>query len=387
MTGPIVKGWCPGAWRPMRSGDGLLVRVRPPLGRLTQRQASGLAHLATRYGNGTIDLSTRANLQIRGVKEEAHAALLSKLTALGLADPTPEAEARRNVVMTPFWHEDDGTVELANMLNAALQNDPALDLPGKFGFAIDTGATPVLREVSADIRIERGPSGALLCRADGTDRSMPVTLQNAIPAALSLARWFVANGGQGRMAAHLEAGAMVPEGFISEPAVLASFMPVLGPSDSGFMVGIPFGRMEARTLASLADIAPLRMTPWRMILLEGAKRAPKIDGLLVSPDDPLLRVRACPGAPDCAQALQPTRDLARTLAAHVPAGKMLHVSGCEKSCAHPGPATFTLVAGSDGFDLVCNGVTTDPPKQRHLTTEELRASAGLLMKGPYAASL
>ena len=27
---PIVQGWCPGALRPMLSGDGLVVRVRLP---------------------------------------------------------------------------------------------------------------------------------------------------------------------------------------------------------------------------------------------------------------------------------------------------------------------------------------------------------------------
>ena len=31
-----IKGWCPGALRPMQSGDGLVVRIRPPTGRLTR---------------------------------------------------------------------------------------------------------------------------------------------------------------------------------------------------------------------------------------------------------------------------------------------------------------------------------------------------------------
>ena len=33
----MIRGWCPTAWRPMAAGDGLLVRVRPKLGRLTNR--------------------------------------------------------------------------------------------------------------------------------------------------------------------------------------------------------------------------------------------------------------------------------------------------------------------------------------------------------------
>ena len=34
MSAAAIKGWCPGALRPMQSGDGLVVRVRPFGGRL-----------------------------------------------------------------------------------------------------------------------------------------------------------------------------------------------------------------------------------------------------------------------------------------------------------------------------------------------------------------
>ena len=46
MSGPIIRGWCPGALRPMQSGDGLVVRLRPQAGRLTAVQAAGVAALA-----------------------------------------------------------------------------------------------------------------------------------------------------------------------------------------------------------------------------------------------------------------------------------------------------------------------------------------------------
>jgi precorrin-3B synthase len=41
-----VKGWCPGALRPMESGDGLLVRIKPWCGAFTLAQAAGLADIA-----------------------------------------------------------------------------------------------------------------------------------------------------------------------------------------------------------------------------------------------------------------------------------------------------------------------------------------------------
>ncbi|PAT32289.1 hypothetical protein CK626_06330, partial [Vandammella animalimorsus] len=59
----VVRGWCPGAWQPMASGDGLVLRVRPPLGRLSARQGLRLARLAQSHGAGVIELSRRANLQ------------------------------------------------------------------------------------------------------------------------------------------------------------------------------------------------------------------------------------------------------------------------------------------------------------------------------------
>ncbi len=51
---PKVYGWCPGALRPMMSGDGLVVRLRPPLGRLSQQQACAVAELSQRFGNGVL---------------------------------------------------------------------------------------------------------------------------------------------------------------------------------------------------------------------------------------------------------------------------------------------------------------------------------------------
>ena len=38
-----VKGWCPGAYRPMMSGDGLIVSIRESLGRLNSAQEQGLS--------------------------------------------------------------------------------------------------------------------------------------------------------------------------------------------------------------------------------------------------------------------------------------------------------------------------------------------------------
>ncbi|MGV6850177.1 MAG: cobalamin biosynthesis protein CobG, partial [Marinibacterium sp.] len=137
MSAPVVQGWCPGAHRPMMSGDGLVVRVRPRLARLTAAQTLGLCDLALRFGNGTIDLTNRANLQLRGAAETDHQALLAELSALNLLDAEPGIETRRNILVSPLYQPGDLTARLTQALIDRLGDLPAL--PAKFGFAVDTG--------------------------------------------------------------------------------------------------------------------------------------------------------------------------------------------------------------------------------------------------------
>lgn len=360
MSGFQVQGWCPGALRPMLSGDGLVVRLRPPLGRLDRAQAEGVAAAAARHGNGLLDLSARGNLQLRGVSEADHAALIDELRKLDLVDADAASEARRNLLITPF--ADAATEALAEALARALADGP--DLPGKFGFIVDTGPAPVLTRTAGDIRLERGETGGLILRADGAALGAPVTAEDAPGAALALARWFVAAGGvsagRGRMASLIARG-LRPDGALTGQVAPAPAAIPSGPglSERGALVALEFGQMRAETLAALAALGPLRLTPWRMLLIEGLTQLPNLPGLIRAADDPRLRVVACTGAPGCLQAHRPVRDLARALAADVPQGRLLHVSGCAKGCAHPGPADVTLVATPGGFDLVRNGGAQD----------------------------
>jgi precorrin-3B synthase len=361
-----IKGWCPSALRPMASGDGLVVRLRPHGGRLSSDQASRIAELSNRYGNGLIDLTGRANLQIRGVNAQSHEALIEALARLEMIDANLETETRRNILIAPFWSEGDETPSLGAELERALATS-SLDLPEKFGFAVDCGAERALAQAPADIRIERGTEGGLLVRADGAREGRAVTRAEAVDIALALAKWFVASGGvkdgRGRMAAHIASGATLPDAMAANAKPLPAFvLPRPGLYAVGALVGLAFGQIRSETLGYLADLAPgLRMTPWRMILAEAACEMPRHEDLVTRADDPLLRVVACTGAPSCPEAHAQTRRLAATLAPHVDADERLHVSGCAKGCAHPGPSTFTLVGTANGFDLVRQGTTRDPP--------------------------
>ena len=353
-----VQGWCPGALRPMLSGDGLVVRIRPQMARLTQVQAQGVALAALRHGNGLIDLSARANVQLRGIRDDAHAALLADLDALSLIDPDATTERHRNLVVSPFWTAGDGTAEVVAQVLAVLRDAGAAALPGKFGVSIDPGVVAVLHGVSSDIRVERVVGGWLV-RPDGFATGALVDLPDVEQSVRGLIDWFLPRGvvgGRGRMAAL--AGQALPDGF-DHPLVPADFAPRPGSHPLGQLVGVEFGQMRAETLAALV-VSAIRITPWRMILLEGVAAAPDVPGLITDATDPRLNVTACTGAPGCPQALQPTRALARALAAQVPPGQHLHVSGCAKGCAHPKPADVVLVGTATGYDLIKNGRAADP---------------------------
>ena len=386
MSADAVKGWCPGALRPMLSGDGLVVRVRPFGGRLAAPQIAGLAELAERHGNGLIDVTSRANLQIRGVSEQSHRPLLDGLAQLALLDPDAEIEARRNILVTPFWSGDDETPSLSAELEEALA-ECALALPTKFGFAIDDGQSRVLAGDSADVRFERDRSGGLLVRADGARLGRSVARGEAVSTALALASWFLvsggARGGRGRMAAHIASGAALPaslRGEIEPAPMMADSRP--GPCPQGALVGVAFGQMLHTTLGQFADCGhALRMTPWRMVLSEGRREMPSAAGLITEPFDPALRVIACSGAPRCREAHADTRALAAALAPRIAADARLHVSGCGKGCAHSGTAAVTLVATCGGFDLVRDGSTRDEPVLRGLNGADIVSDPSILVGG------
>ena len=71
----------------------------------------GLAEAAARFGSGIVELTRRANVQLRGIRN--HAGLLQALDGLGLLDADPMIEARRNILVSPLWRPGDITERLA----------------------------------------------------------------------------------------------------------------------------------------------------------------------------------------------------------------------------------------------------------------------------------
>jgi len=369
-----VKGWCPGALRPMLSGDGYVVRVRPRLAELSAAQALGLCAAAEEYGAGLIDLTNRANLQVRGVQPAALADLLAALTDLSLVDADVATETRRNILTAPTWADGGDTHRLTGELLARLEALP--DLPPKMGFAIDAGPGPMLRDTPADFRIERGSHRGLILRPEGYPLGIPLLPGAEIDMLIRLCNWFVASGGAaaGRMARH-----HAPLPAWAEPSLApATRRPPLRPGTHalGAIHGAAFGQIQAGDLAAAildSKASAIRVTPWRVLLLLDATPGPRT-GLLWDADAPELRADACPGAPFCPQSSVETRALALALAPHVQG--RLHVSGCAKGCARPGPADVVITGENGAYGVALNARAGDSLTHHGLSAEQVRAHFG-----------
>ncbi|WP_442920958.1 precorrin-3B synthase [Mesorhizobium sp. Cs1299R1N3] len=142
-------------------------------------------------------------------------------------------------------------------------------------------------------------------------------------------------------------------------------------------IGLPYGSMPAEKIIGLAQSAlalgatEIRLVPGRALLFLGQPADAKQSlheaaatlGFVTSPADPRTRIAACPGTPACASGRIATRDIAEAIAAENAdiLDFTLHVSGCAKGCAHPGPAALTIVGGENGAGLVVNATAKALP--------------------------
>jgi precorrin-3B synthase len=409
---PRRKGWCPGALRPMETGDGLIARVRAPRGRLSLDQAAAAAESAIRCGNGEIGLSARGNLHLRGLSERTLADLHARLGDAGLIDADPEIERLLNIVMSPLDDVDpEAVLDLsvsAAALEARLAGDEDLrQLPAKFSFVLDSLGRLPLAHVDADIRFEAASDGAFEVFLAGED----AVAAECAPAgtgetAARLGRAFIrladtCDDAPRRMRAlvgRIGAKALFAEtGLEARPRLRsqrrASLGDLLGAHEFGAEVVVgaaaAFGEIEAARFKALIVRARalgangLRLTPWRAFLIAGLDRSGAEAmvgsiaelGFIASADEPRLRIAACPGGPACMHGHRPVREDALRWAPLMPKGDgvVLHLSGCAKGCARPAVTAATLIATEMGYDLVLAGKAGDPPARRGLANAAIEA--------------
>ena len=90
----LRRGACPSLAAPMATGDGLLARFRPVNGEMSVAELLAITDAAERFGNGRIEVTSRGNLQLRGVRPETvqpleDAVLAAMEIATGVPIETP----------------------------------------------------------------------------------------------------------------------------------------------------------------------------------------------------------------------------------------------------------------------------------------------------------
>nr|WP_234476701.1 precorrin-3B synthase [Paraburkholderia aspalathi] len=83
---------CPGLLRIVAARDGGICRIKLPGGELSALQAAVIAEVSELHAAGVVELTNRANLQVRGVRSGHETALIAMLVDAGLG-PIPEAGA------------------------------------------------------------------------------------------------------------------------------------------------------------------------------------------------------------------------------------------------------------------------------------------------------
>jgi len=295
----------------MQAVDGLLVRVKPTGAQLGARQLAILAQAAAREGNGKVQLTSRANLQVRGLTAASADRFARVVVDLGLASSSP-AEPLRNVMSAPLAGNDPAAVDarpFAVALELLLSEPAFAALPPKFGFGVDGGGIAVLPR-SADVLVTLTPDAAFIALPGDALAHRTAAVPAAVAqAARSLVALFLEQGG--RRMRHLveRLGAERLFGLVGlraepfappEPRALPVGYTAYGNGFGCFAAALPLGLVEAPALLRLAEAAErhglgqIATTPWRAFALPAvADPAPVAEalaaaGYIVDPADERL---------------------------------------------------------------------------------------------------
>jgi precorrin-3B synthase len=188
---------CPGLFRLAPALDGGICRVKLSCGRLTADQAEAVAAAAQRFSTADIELTNRANLQIRAVQAKDEDALIEALLAAGLG-PQPRADLAacdlddatllgsddvRNVMVSPLAGRDPAQIvdalPLAHQVLASLQGNQRYHaLSPKFAIQIDAGESVAMLNHPHDVWLAVISADEV---AIGLNSCMPVADDRATP--------------------------------------------------------------------------------------------------------------------------------------------------------------------------------------------------------------
>jgi len=165
---------CPGLFYATSAQDGIISRMRTPGGLLTSQQGKAVAQFAEQFGDGYIQITNRANLQIRAVDTAPPPEVLTTLQALGLAAPIASVDHIRNIMASPTAGIDpralSDTRGLVKALDDAItQHAEFVGLPAKFSVGFDGGEAVSVRDRLNDVWLV-----ATTCQQPGESEPLPV---------------------------------------------------------------------------------------------------------------------------------------------------------------------------------------------------------------------
>jgi precorrin-3B synthase len=175
-----------------QAADGAVARVRVPGGQLTPAAFAAIAAGAAELGDGTIELTSRANLQVRGLADGVE--LGARLTAAGLL-PSATHERVRNIMASPLTGLDGLGFADVRPLVAALDRElcarPRLaELPGRFLFAVDDGRGDVAW-LGADVAALLTSENSAVILLGGEDGGLRAPLDAVVELMLTCAEAFL----------------------------------------------------------------------------------------------------------------------------------------------------------------------------------------------------
>lgn len=357
--------------------DSFMLRLRIPGGILSSARMRGLADLADSMGSGRLDITTRANIQIREFEPRNIVNALNAVRSLGMSSLGSGADNIRNITASPLAGLDSTELIDVRPFADAMQNyitnsRDMFGLPRKFNIAFDGGGRISTLADTNDIgfvavRVAKGrsvPSGVyfrvLLCGITGhkqfaSDCGLLLRPDQLIAVAAAMIRVFAENGDRTdrkkarlkylvdrwgtarfleeterkltfpilRVAAH-ECELRCSPDHIGHLGVHAQSQPGL----SYIGVRVPVGWLptnQARAIAEIADrfgSAEVRLTVWQNLLIpnipehliDEAIAALSAAGLRHTADTVMSGTVACTGNRGCRFAATDTKGHALELA-------------------------------------------------------------------------
>jgi precorrin-3B synthase len=366
---------CPGVLALHDAADGRLARVRVPGGRLSGAALLALAAAAQELGNGLLDITARANLQLRGLRagDGVAAELAARLDGAGLL-PSVAHDRARNVLASPLAGRAPGAIdhvdEIVGRLDAAIcASDTLRDLPGRFCFLADDG-TGAGREIRPDVTVLARGGGHFGVALDGRELHFEGDGAAAVAVAVDAAEAFVVAGGDAWRLSETPGGASTIAaalGLALDPVARAARTRTFGPGAIDQRDGrvaltalAPLGQLWPALLRELARLSPagVRLSTRRTVTLvdlgrgqlAAMREALAAVGLVLDAGSGWVGLTACAGTGACPRARLDVRAAAcaraLTRSAREPAE---HWAACERRCGELPATPVTVVAGgADG---------------------------------------